>query len=965
MFLVEHPEYEHVPVTMREFLNNPFYTPPEDNRRPNTEKILCEIFDTGNFETLGDYEEALLIMGIGAGKSFLASKSMHYMAYRLLCLKSPPEYFKFGIGTRIAFINISKSYSQAKDVVFGEIKNRIDNSKWFQKYYPPDPRIKSLIRLPKDIYILPVGSNEEAPLGYNIFGAVIDEASFHVITKDKDYAEESYNQIKKRIRSRFLSKGKLFIITSPRYTYDFAETKFTKDTSPTTYKRRTPLWEALPQEYFGGKKFDLATYLPTYKKWKKERRMVPIEYEQEFKQNPEKAMRDYGAQPSLAIQGLFRDPAVVSGAANRKRKHPVDQATGDFYEWFHNKQSLPDYSSEPRYIHVDLGLNKGGKGDCAGIAMAHFDGWQEYRLPSGYIERRPKIFIDYMEQITAGPKGEILFSDIRKKIYRLKEIGYNIALISMDGWNSTDSLQQLRDAGFKTELLSVDRNVEPYYTMKAAILEGRLDFYPYDIFIKEAQQLEEVNGRKIDHPGEGCLTAETEIRLLNGTKKTIKDLADMGADHKFWVYSCMPNGKIIPQLAYNARKTKTASQIVRVTLDNGKMFRCTEDHRILLRNGEYKSAGELAVGESLMPFDVHNRVLKYTNGGRSEYQYVRDMGEWVATHRLVSDRRGFSVRNNNEVIHHYDLDSLNNVPDNLIRVTRSEHAKIHERITKFSTKPDAIRRRIQAFKKTYRNSPRLQKIFHDNGVRWQKNCGNEARRKSKISYIRNKDKIIAKQKETLIRKYGSVGVASRHLTEYAQSDKGRRCSRGRAKWLNDIYWKTPHGVRQRKILSRTQLSNALRKRIVDEDERSITKLGDKFEYILGHRHAMYLAGGYKKAWTRRLGRMDFAKNAERLIGLDTISIERKTGAPIGLVECWLKNINMQYVIGTSNHKVAKISRLSGKFDVYDISIYNGLELNFGLRSGVFVHNSKDVSDAVAGTTHWCSKRIPGSGVLGA
>jgi len=28
------------------------------------------------------------------------------------------------------------------------------------------------------------------------FGSVIDEASFHTSTKDKDYAEESYNQLK-------------------------------------------------------------------------------------------------------------------------------------------------------------------------------------------------------------------------------------------------------------------------------------------------------------------------------------------------------------------------------------------------------------------------------------------------------------------------------------------------------------------------------------------------------------------------------------------------------------------------------------------------------------------------------------------------------------------------------------------------------------------------------------------------
>lgn len=561
--------------------------------------------DGNNLYLMGDFT-----VTHNSGKSFFGSKIIHYMAYRLLCLKSPQEYFKFGMGTRIAFINISKSYSQAKDVVFGEIKNRIDNSPWFQKYYPPDPRIKSLLRLPKELYILPVGSNEEAPLGYNIFGAIIDEASFHIITKDKDYAAESYNQIKKRIRSRFLSKGKLVIITSPRYTYDFAEKKFSEDTSPTLYKRRTPLWEALPSEYYSGKKFDLVKYLPTYKTWIKTRRMVPIEYEDEFRQNPEKAMRDYGAQPSLAIQGLFRDPAVVSSAANKERKHPINPATNDFYEWFFNPISSPNYDREPRYIHVDLGLNRDGRGDYAGLCCGCFKGWQEFRIPNGRIERRPKIFIDLIQQIKAGPRGEILFSDIRKEIYRIKEIGYNVVLVSADGWNSVDMLQTLKDAGFKAETLSVDRDTQPYYTMKAAILEGRLDFYPYIPFIKEAQQLEEVDGRKVDHPFNGrkdcCLSGSTGIQLIDGTTKKIKDLVGR---KNVEVYSCEPSGRLRIGSAINIVSAGIRKDMLRITLDNHKFVECTYNHPFMLRDGTYKRADSLKVGDSLMPLRNYNHKV--------------------------------------------------------------------------------------------------------------------------------------------------------------------------------------------------------------------------------------------------------------------------------------------------------------------------------------------------------------------
>ncbi len=477
---------------MKTFLESPEFGSEEDNARPHNKNVLIDIFDKGT------YEEVLYIAGIGSGKSFLASKAIEFIIYNLLCLKNPQRFFHFAKGTRIAFVNISRSFTQAKDVVFGEIKNRIDNNPWFQRYYPPDPRIKSKIRLPKSIFILPIGSNEESPLGYNIFGAVIDEASFHTATADKDYAEESYNQIKKRIRSRFLDRGRLFIITSPKYVYDFAERKFAEDENPKLYKLRTPLWDALPAEMFSGEKFDLGDYLESFKGI-----MVPVEYELEFKSNPEKAMRDYGAQPSLAIQGFFRDPGIIIERSARDRKHPVDKRSGDFFEWFYNPSGAENYDSDPRYIHVDLGLNKAGKGCATGICMGKFDGWQEVKTPDGKIEKRARIWIDYMEQITAGPKEEIMFKDIRRKIYRLREIGYNIKLVTFDSWNSRDSIQMLNETGIKADVFSVDRKPEAYHSLKGGILEKRISYYDYPVFIRECQQLEEIKGTKIDHPRAG------------------------------------------------------------------------------------------------------------------------------------------------------------------------------------------------------------------------------------------------------------------------------------------------------------------------------------------------------------------------------------------------------------------------------------------------------------------------------
>jgi len=475
-FIVDNPEYEHRIPPIREFITSPYYLGRDDV----WESIIC---DLENFYKSGK-TEAVLCRGIGAGKSYESSIIACYEIMRVLALKNPQEYFGLGEGSEIDFINVSTKEPQARRVVFGEIKNKIDNSFWFQKYYPPNPYVKSELRFPKNVRVVPGGSLETFPLGMNVFSAIMDEAAFYTVTERKDYAEEMYNAINRRIRSRgnenFRNYGKLVIISSPRYVNDYIERKLREaDPNNRIYKDRKALWEMKPPESYSGEKFKYKSL------------MIPIEHKEDFEKNPEKAERDLMAMPSKSLEPYIKLYDKIKNAIS-ERENPVigsEDIDPDFW-----CKSISNY-----VIHVDLALSK----DSCGFAMGH---WED-----------GKVIIDLLLRLTAKPGSEIQFSEVRERIYELSRRKFQIGKVSYDGWQSVDSRQILQRKGYSTSLLSVDRTIEPYDQLKSFLYQGLIEFpyadyedlegrqprTPVEYLIRELEELELIKGKKVDHPPKG------------------------------------------------------------------------------------------------------------------------------------------------------------------------------------------------------------------------------------------------------------------------------------------------------------------------------------------------------------------------------------------------------------------------------------------------------------------------------
>ncbi len=205
-----------------------------------------------------------------------------------------------------------------------------------------------------------------------------------------------------------------------------------------------------------------------------------------------------------------------------------------------------------------------------------------------------------------------------------------------------------------------------------------------------------------------CLTGDTMVPLLDGTEESIAEIARRKqAGEDLWVYS-YADGKVVPGRVYAAENTGQ-KPTVKVTLDNGKSFRCTADHRVLLRDGSYVEAGKLDPGTSLMPLYRQTDTL-----GRTEYEQVMHPGstQWQFTHSMVADAV-YGPREFGEVVHHRDINPRNNHPDNLQRMQRGDHIALHGQLMRDRWQDPDFRSKVLSDEAIARRRDGVRKFWDD------------------------------------------------------------------------------------------------------------------------------------------------------------------------------------------------------------------------------------------------------------
>lgn len=164
-----------------------------------------------------------------------------------------------------------------------------------------------------------------------------------------------------------------------------------------------------------------------------------------------------------------------------------------------------------------------------------------------------------------------------------------------------------------------------------------------------------------------------------------------------WVYTVDPETLDLALVrCVNPRMTRAKAQLVRVYSDNDTVV-CTPDHRFLTHNRGWVEAQHLLNGDSVVSLyrstakigvgEYYPTVLAAHPGKRrwgNDRILIQGKEESILEHRFVlqMDRDG---RKERDTVHHIDEQVWNNVPENLEKLSVTEHNRIHRRLAVHNT----------------------------------------------------------------------------------------------------------------------------------------------------------------------------------------------------------------------------------------------------------------------------------------
>lgn len=487
---------------------------------PELYPLMGEHFDPYWAEPLRMVNFVNLQWGKGSGKGHVCRTISLRVAYLLLCLRSPQEYFGMPGQDSIHLLNVAMNAQQAQRAFFDPVEKLVRTSPWFRDKAAPT---RGAIVYDKNVEAISGHSEAESQEGLNLLLGVADEIDGFRSKEEvrgnstgrvpQNTVEGILDMMRTSSSTRFPVTFKNVRISYPRY-LGSAIQRLTQQSYDDIAKRGEK-----SRHFVSG---PLPTWVvnPNFSKFEKVAvagtdELVPEVYVSDYEEDAAMAKAKYECKPSKASNPFFRNEFLVKSAFSSTERQPVEvmyyQKDGAWEVKYDFSPDLKPIKGAQYCMHGDLAVT----GDRAGIAMAHVVRKEEFesqvQLDNGEYtsirEMRPIVKLDFVFSFSAdkgaSPPREIQIRWARELAFELKKRGFRIKRFTFDGFESRDSMQILEKSGIESKRVSTDRTNEPWRNLMDIMYDGRLIAKERELLIDELLGLTILPNGKVDHPRMG------------------------------------------------------------------------------------------------------------------------------------------------------------------------------------------------------------------------------------------------------------------------------------------------------------------------------------------------------------------------------------------------------------------------------------------------------------------------------
>lgn len=441
--------------------------------------------------------------GKGSGKDTIAQLGLTRIAYLLSCLRSPQAYLGISSFSTITMLNVAVSAPQANSVFFDPLSEMIKaNIKARGFWYGRADVTGSKIDFEKRLDLRSGHSQTSSQEGANLIAGVADEIAEFFTEQELEKrsrtatgrkaqmsAEAIDTMLRTSGRSRFPAVFKAIYLSWTRFKGDYIERLYTEGEAELASLGEESEW-----------------YISHKATWEANPTKKRSDFDADYRKKPEDSKAKYECLPPDSRDRFFRnlvslglafperiwewpDGDITSGPVRFEYRWGPDPDAPALTGWqavyeFHEDFKPIDWS--PCHVHIDLAWT----GDQAGIGLSHV---AEYVRGETEDEEGAQpiatevVELDLALQLPQGSHGEIELRWARQLVFRLVEAGWWIAGVTLDGYQSVDTIQtlnaalgvpdQVKGASAErkkvAETYSLDRTTEGYDTLKSLVY-GRL-----------------------------------------------------------------------------------------------------------------------------------------------------------------------------------------------------------------------------------------------------------------------------------------------------------------------------------------------------------------------------------------------------------------------------------------------------------------------------------------------------------